>query len=91
MEKEVLLQTLDELTEDEFKCFKWFLKDERLKDVFTIPKNKLENARTYEIVDLMIQNCGTDEAVDAAVWTLEKINRRDLAEKFESGQSVKVR
>lgn len=78
MTKEVLLNTLDELRKEEFERFKWFLKDERLKDSSTIPKNKLENAKTWDTVDLMIQTYTLPGAVEVTKRILKKINMNDL-------------
>lgn len=78
MTKEVLLNTLDELRKEEFERFKWFLEDERLKDSSTIPKNKLENAKTWDTVDLMIQTYTLPGAVEVTKRILKKINMNDL-------------
>lgn len=96
MTKEVLLNTLDELGEEEFKCFKWFLKDERLKDSSTIPKNKLENAKTWDTVNLMIQTYTLPGAVEVTKQILKKSQRNDLLQSLldtssgPQGQSQEV-
>ncbi|KAM9363818.1 uncharacterized protein ABDE67_020236 [Symphorus nematophorus] len=83
MEKQILFQTLDELGQDEFKCFKWFLKDERLEDSSTIPSSKLEKAKTWETVDLMTQNYTPPGAVEVTKEVLKKIKRNDLVPRLE--------
>ncbi|XP_045903201.1 NLR family CARD domain-containing protein 3-like [Micropterus dolomieu] len=93
MTKEVLLNTLDELGEEEFKCFKWFLKDERLKDSSKIPKNKLVNAKTWDTVDLMIQTYTLPGAVEVTKQILKKSQRNDLLQSLldtGSGPQVNV-
>ncbi|XP_035515616.1 NACHT, LRR and PYD domains-containing protein 6-like [Morone saxatilis] len=90
MTKEVLLSNLDDLGEDDFKRFKWFLKDERLKDSSTIPWNKLEKAKTWETVDLMIQTYTLPGAVEVTKQVLKKINRNDLLQGLEPKGSVDV-
>ncbi|XP_035516030.1 NACHT, LRR and PYD domains-containing protein 6-like [Morone saxatilis] len=88
MTKEVLLSNLDDLGEDDFKRFKWFLKDERLKDSSTIPWNKLEKAKTWETVDLMIQTYTLPGAVEVTKQVLKKINRNDLLQSLETKVDV---
>ncbi|XP_051237191.1 NACHT, LRR and PYD domains-containing protein 12-like isoform X3 [Dicentrarchus labrax] len=90
MTKEVLLNTLDDLGEDDFKRFKWFLKYERLKDSSTIPRNKLGKAKTWETVDLMIQTYTLPGAVEVTKRVLKKINKNDLLQNLEPKGSVDV-
>ncbi|XP_044045235.1 NACHT, LRR and PYD domains-containing protein 3-like isoform X1 [Siniperca chuatsi] len=80
MTKVVLLNTLDDLGKDEFERFKWILKHERLKDSSTILKSKLENAKTWDTVDLMIQTYTLSGAVEVTTQILEKIQRNDLVQ-----------
>ena len=90
MEKQVLFETLDELGEDDFKRFKWFLKDERLEDSSTIPNSKLEKAKRWETVDLMTQNYTPPGAVEVTKQVLKKIKRSDLVLRLEpKGQKDK--
>ncbi|XP_062420439.1 NACHT, LRR and PYD domains-containing protein 12-like [Pungitius pungitius] len=78
MPKEALLNALDELGKNDLERFKWFLKDERLQDSSTIPVNKLEDAETWYVVDLMIQTYTVPGAVTVTNQVLKKINRNDL-------------
>nr|XP_040042768.1 NACHT, LRR and PYD domains-containing protein 12-like [Gasterosteus aculeatus aculeatus] len=78
MLKVALLNTLDELGKKDLERFKWFLKDERLQDSSRIPVNKLENAETWYVVDLMIQTFTVPGAVTVTNQVLKKINRNDL-------------
>ncbi|KAM8880508.1 uncharacterized protein AB9W97_015308 [Spinachia spinachia] len=78
MAKEALLNTLDQLGRNDFERFKWFLRDERLRDSTTIPGNKLEDAETWYVVDLMIQTYTVPGAVAVTNQVLKKINRNDL-------------
>ncbi|XP_054460073.1 NACHT, LRR and PYD domains-containing protein 12-like [Anoplopoma fimbria] len=87
MTKHALLNTLDTLGEDDFERFKWFLQDERLKDSSTIPRNKLENAKTWDTVDLMIQTYTLPGAVKVTDQVLKKINRNDLLPSLSDSSS----
>ncbi|XP_062292796.1 NLR family CARD domain-containing protein 3-like [Scomber scombrus] len=54
--KEDLLRTLQNLGENDFKAFKWYLEQpEVLEDLPTIPKSRLEKADRCDTVDLMVQ------------------------------------
>uniref|UniRef100_G3Q7P3 Pyrin domain-containing protein n=1 Tax=Gasterosteus aculeatus TaxID=69293 RepID=G3Q7P3_GASAC len=89
MLKVALLNTLDELGKKDLERFKWFLKDERLQDSSRIPVNKLENAETWYVVDLMIQTFTVPGAVTVTNQVLKKINRNDLL--LRKGQSLEPR
>lgn len=50
--EQVLLGTLEDLGEDDFKKFKWLLQQEGVLEVFpAMRKNQLENADRMDIVD----------------------------------------
>ncbi|XP_030259357.1 NACHT, LRR and PYD domains-containing protein 3-like isoform X1 [Sparus aurata] len=87
MANEMLLKILDELGEEELERFKFFLKCERTKDSSTIPKRKLENTRTWDIVDLMIQAFPLPEAVEVTKRVLTKIPRNDLVKTLSDSSS----
>lgn len=70
----LLLQTLEKLTADDFKQFKWFLRNNS-----RIPTNRLETADRMETVDLLVQFY-TQEAPTVAVAALTGINRNDLVQ-----------
>ncbi|XP_031157052.2 NACHT, LRR and PYD domains-containing protein 12-like [Sander lucioperca] len=87
MAYEVLLNALDELGEDEFQHFKWILKEECLKNSSTIPWSKLENAKTWDTVSLMIQTYTLPGAVELTHQVLKKINRNDLVQSSSARSS----
>lgn len=87
MANETLLKILDGLGEEELERFKFFLKYEGTKDSSTIPKRKLENARTWDIVDLMIQAFPLPEAVEVTKRVLTKIPRNDLVKTLSDSSS----
>ncbi|XP_031136385.2 pyrin domain-containing protein 1 [Sander lucioperca] len=83
-DKEVLLKTLEDLEDEEFKKFKWFLQDPDILVGFqAFPKNKLEKADMLDTVDKIIQTF-SHQSVEVVKKVLKKINRNDLVEKLSS-------
>lgn len=68
-----LWNALHELKDDEFKKFKWLLKDD-------IPAARLEKAEREDTVDLMVQKYGDTGAMKETMTVLEKICRNDLVQ-----------
>ena len=73
-----LLNILGDLKDDEFKNFKWLLKDEKVGDIEPIKENQLEKAAMRDVVDLMVQKYEFAGAVEVFKSILKKINRNDL-------------
>lgn len=91
MEKEVVLNILDELDEEDFKRFKFYLREcDIIKEKKVIPKARLENADRVDTVGLMVQTKPAD-VLEITKEVLIKINRNDLGQKIISikGQSQK--
>ncbi|XP_026147930.1 NACHT, LRR and PYD domains-containing protein 12-like [Mastacembelus armatus] len=65
---------LEDLGENEFKKFKWFLQQEGIR------RSQLEVARRHDTVSLMVQRYGLDGAVEVTKKVLEKIPRKDLVQ-----------
>ncbi|XP_038129643.1 pyrin-like [Cyprinodon tularosa] len=77
--QEQILNTLDELNEEEFERYKWFLqRPENLSGLPTLKKKNLEKAKTFEIVDLMVQTYNLSRCLEVTCQILKKINRNDL-------------
>uniref|UniRef100_A0A7N8XKE8 NACHT domain-containing protein n=1 Tax=Mastacembelus armatus TaxID=205130 RepID=A0A7N8XKE8_9TELE len=74
MGPEDILDILEDLGEDEFKKFKWFLEQEGIR------RSQLEVARRPDTVSLMVQRYGLDGAVEETKKVLEKIPRKDLVQ-----------
>uniref|UniRef100_A0A3Q3S9H9 Tc1-like transposase DDE domain-containing protein n=1 Tax=Mastacembelus armatus TaxID=205130 RepID=A0A3Q3S9H9_9TELE len=74
MGPEDILDILEDLGEDEFKKFKWFLEQEGIR------RSQLEGARRHDTVSLMVQRYELDGAVEVTKKVLEKIPRKDLVE-----------
>ncbi|XP_070848168.1 E3 ubiquitin-protein ligase TRIM21-like [Chaetodon trifascialis] len=82
---EELWNTLQDLGEDEFKNFKWFLKQDDVLEGFSgIAVAQLEKAERRDTVDLMVQKYQGPGALQVALKVLEKISRNDLVQHLES-------
>uniref|UniRef100_A0A8C3AFS8 Pyrin domain-containing protein n=1 Tax=Cyclopterus lumpus TaxID=8103 RepID=A0A8C3AFS8_CYCLU len=72
-------KTLENLSEKQFKEFKWFLKLEGNAEGFSaIREAGLEKADGQDTVDLMVQKYGCSRALEITMSILEEINRNDL-------------
>uniref|UniRef100_A0A3P8S037 NACHT domain-containing protein n=1 Tax=Amphiprion percula TaxID=161767 RepID=A0A3P8S037_AMPPE len=77
---EVLLGTLQDLGEEEFKEFKWRLRQKgALEDFPAIPKCDLENADRMDTVDEMFKTYCIN-TIKVTVMVLEKISKNDLVQ-----------
>uniref|UniRef100_A0A3Q1JDV6 B30.2/SPRY domain-containing protein n=1 Tax=Anabas testudineus TaxID=64144 RepID=A0A3Q1JDV6_ANATE len=84
---EVLLQTLEDLGNEDFKKFKWYLYQKgSLKDFPAIPKSRLENADRLDTVDQMVLTYCIN-TVKVTKMVLVKINQNDLVENFINSNS----
>ncbi|KAK9951850.1 hypothetical protein ABG768_017725, partial [Culter alburnus] len=77
--KKLLHDTLDDLKEDDLKRFKSYLKDDG-----PVGAGKLEDAGVTDIVDIMMQRFGAEEAVKITLNILRKMNQNQLAEKLQN-------
>ncbi|XP_077065424.1 NACHT, LRR and PYD domains-containing protein 3-like [Siphateles boraxobius] len=78
--KDLLLNSLMDLVEDEHKTFKWHLE----KDHESIKKCEMESAGRLQTVDKMVASFGPEEAVKITVKILRKMNQNNLAEQLEN-------
>eukprot|EP00064_Thunnus_orientalis_P024004 superscaffoldBa00009712_g24271 len=86
--KEELLNTLEDLKEDEFKKFKWFLEQDGVLEGFKgIPLAQLEKAERQDTVDLMVQTHQDPGALQLTMKVLEKISRKDLVQRLQNSPS----
>ena len=80
--KERLLDTLLELDHEEFKRFKWFLRDpEHVAGFRPLTKSALQDAGVEDVVDQIVQNFPDNESL-IMVTVLPKVKRLDLAGLF---------
>lgn len=76
-----LWKTLQQLKDDEFKKFKWFLKQDEVSSISTA---QLEKADRQDTVDLMAQKYGSTGAITESMKVLEEISRNDLVQSLKS-------
>ncbi|CAI5666067.1 unnamed protein product [Oreochromis niloticus] len=82
--KELLLRTLEELGDEEFSDFKWYLEQPHILDGLpSIPKSHLENVKRTETVDKIVQTY-SQQSVEVVKKTLTKISRNDLTERLST-------
>lgn len=82
---EDLLNTLEDLGDEEFSKFKWFLQQANiLQGLPTIKKSRLEAANRWDSVDLMVQTYRLSGAVSLTRKVLETINRNDLLQSLSA-------
>ncbi|XP_050934060.1 NACHT, LRR and PYD domains-containing protein 1b allele 4 isoform X24 [Lates calcarifer] len=84
MKETDLKNILDDLTDDEFKDFKWELKRETVDNVPPIKVSLLSKADRQDTVDLMEQKYGLVGAVRVMERVLKRISRNDLVKKLSS-------
>ncbi|KAJ6651719.1 hypothetical protein lerEdw1_020683 [Lerista edwardsae] len=77
--KEILLDALQELLEDQLKAFKWRLKNTKHYER-KIPAAKLEKADVIDVVDCMCHFYGESKAPTVCISVLESINLKDVAD-----------
>ncbi|KAJ8358064.1 hypothetical protein AAFF_G00036780, partial [Aldrovandia affinis] len=85
---ELILKILDDLKEEEFERFTFYLK--RLERCRPIPPGQLEVKYKTDVVDLM-EGWYADKMVDSTHEILKKIPRKDLIEKYGLEKSVESR
>ncbi|XP_026093089.1 NACHT, LRR and PYD domains-containing protein 3 isoform X2 [Carassius auratus] len=78
--KDLLMESLKELVEDELEEFQWHLE----KDHEGISKSEIKNANRLKTVDKIVACFGPEEAVKIMVDTLRKMNHNELAEQLEN-------
>ena len=82
------METLKDLTDDELKYFKWYLKQpDILEGNKPIKVSELQNADRRDTVDLMVNTCGLDGALKVTNKVLEKIPRNDLVQRLSEMSS----
>ncbi|KAK9951851.1 hypothetical protein ABG768_017726, partial [Culter alburnus] len=77
--KKLLNDTLDDLKKHDRKRFKSYLKDDG-----PIGAGKLEKADVTDIVDIMMEHFGAEEAVKITLNILRKMNQNRLAEELQN-------
>ncbi|XP_051846774.1 NACHT, LRR and PYD domains-containing protein 10 [Antechinus flavipes] len=81
--RNILMNILEDLIEEELKKFKFQLEDPPLKDFDPLPRSQLHSAQPVDLAELLIRHYGVNYAVEVTKEVLEIINQRDLVEKLE--------
>ncbi|XP_071759119.1 caspase b-like [Centroberyx gerrardi] len=85
--KERLLETLEDLGDEELKSFKWFLQQDDILEGFpAIKKRQLENADRQDTVDQMVQTYN-QHSLEVTKKVLMKINRNDPVQSLSNSSS----
>uniref|UniRef100_A0A1A7WLG1 Pyrin domain-containing protein n=2 Tax=Iconisemion striatum TaxID=60296 RepID=A0A1A7WLG1_9TELE len=80
----LLLHTLENMTNDNFNQFKWYLNLEVPKGRKPIPKSHLEGATQIETVTKMTESYGEDKAVEITIEILKAQGLNGTAEKLRN-------
>lgn len=84
---QLLLKTLDDLEDDDFSRFNWYLSNGVSDDYEPIPKCRLQNPNQMKTVDEMIRHYGEVMAVAITVEILRLMNNNYAADKLEEACS----
>ncbi|XP_029685123.1 NACHT, LRR and PYD domains-containing protein 3-like [Takifugu rubripes] len=88
MAQEILLNVLEDLTEEEFNKFKFYLKDPGIMGGFNPIKNyQLETRERTVVVDLMVKANKDQGALEVTKKILEKIPRNDILQNLSAVSS----
>lgn len=88
MAQEILLNVLEDLTEEEFNKFKFYLKDPGIMRGFNRVKScRLETRERTVVVDLMVKTNDDQGAVEVTKKILERIPRYDILQNLSAVSS----
>lgn len=87
MKPEKLLKILDDLKDNDFETFKWYLKQPgNLEGYDVISEASLERAERKDVVDVMVKAYKTDGCLEMAKTVLKKVGCNNLVEELSQGQ-----
>ncbi|KAG8014601.1 hypothetical protein GBF38_003149 [Nibea albiflora] len=81
---QLLLNTLEELNENDFTKFKWFLALNVWNNLKQMSKCYLESPHRHDAVSRMIESYGEDMAVSVTAEILKRMNHNNAAEKLKT-------
>ncbi|XP_071374665.1 uncharacterized protein [Centroberyx affinis] len=85
--KRLLIETLEDLGDEELKNFQWFLQQDDILEGFpAIKKSKVEKANRQDTVDQMVQTYH-HHSLEVTKKVLMKINRNDLEQSLSNSSS----
>lgn len=82
--QELLLETLLDLDDEQFRMLKWLLSLNFLESCKPIPKSCLQNASRLDTVDKITESYGEELAVTITVEILRKIRNNKAADELQS-------
>ncbi|MEQ2169966.1 hypothetical protein GOODEAATRI_030378, partial [Goodea atripinnis] len=82
--KRKLFNILKDLTDENFRDFKWCLEDESSDGSSTIQKAELENAERRDVVDLVVRRFGFEGALKVTEKVLKDIGMNNLVEELQN-------
>ncbi|XP_070776903.1 NACHT, LRR and PYD domains-containing protein 10-like [Enoplosus armatus] len=82
--QQLLLETLEELRNDDFKMLKWYLSLKILDGCKPIAKSRLETASRAETVSRMSESYGEESAVSVTAAILKKMNFNGAAVRLQN-------
>lgn len=85
--KELLLDTLRELVDEELRTFQWFLYSSDFKGYAHIQRSRVDGLDREGTVDLLVQSYSYHEAVTVSLNILEKMRQKLWAEKLKEKYS----
>ncbi|KAL7404893.1 hypothetical protein ABVT39_020627 [Epinephelus coioides] len=81
---QLLLETLEDLDDDDFEKFKWYLSMDILEGCKPIPKSRLGKAPRTDTVSRMTESYTKESAVKVTVEILRKMGNNNAAEKLKN-------
>ena len=79
---ELLLETLEELRQDDFEKLKWYLSMNASAGYKPIPPSQLETASRLVTVSKIIESNGEEKAVNVTAEILKRMNNNDAAKRL---------
>ena len=80
---QLLLETLEDLTGQDFSTFKWFLTLNVLMCCNPMAKSCLESPHRHDTVSKMIERYGDERAVNVTVEILSRMKHNKAAQKLK--------
>lgn len=79
----ILVKHLDELVQGDLDRFKRSLMRNKAQGFRPVPRSKLENANQHDVVDLMVDQYGPQDAANITINILKDIGKENLASTLE--------
>lgn len=86
---QLLLETLEDMRDDDFKKFKWHLTHEFSDRYKPIPKAHVEDSARIDIITKMIERYGEEDAVKITEDILKRMQQINAAKKLRNAYTAK--